>query len=115
MRISDWSSDVCSSDLAIRQARPDLRRRREFYDWLLDGPVADALRKEQPSQAQQLLEDELREPQTAVSGKVIMFGAGPGDPGLFPLKAPRAANEADVNLYDPTDRVSSGEQRCRFV
>src|SRR3546814_2752398 len=103
MRISDWSSDVCSSDLfinvvddpelssfqvpsivdrspltiaissagsapvlarrvrerieslfdhtlgslatlaagyrqAIRQARPDLRRRREFYDWLLDGP-----------------------------------------------------------------------------
>ncbi|HEY9572716.1 MAG TPA: siroheme synthase CysG [Pusillimonas sp.] len=85
---------------AIRQARPDLRRRREFYDWLLDGPVADALRKEQPSQAQQLLEDELREPQTAVSGKVILVGAGPGDPGLLTLKALRALNEADVILYD---------------
>ncbi|MGB3291110.1 MAG: siroheme synthase CysG [Burkholderiaceae bacterium] len=85
---------------AIRQARPDLRRRREFYDWLLDGPVADALRKRRPAQAQQLLEDELREPQTAIAGKVILVGAGPGDPGLLTLKALRALNEADVILYD---------------
>lgn len=91
---------------AIRQARPDLRRRREFYDWLLDGPVADALRKRQPSQAQQLLEDELREPQAAVAGKVILVGAGPGDPGLLTLKALRALNEADVILYD---RLVDGE------
>src|SRR3546814_18833582 len=26
MRISDWSSDVCSSDLSIRQAQADTRR-----------------------------------------------------------------------------------------
>src|SRR3546814_12362888 len=28
MRISDWSSDVCSSDLPARPRRPDDRRRR---------------------------------------------------------------------------------------
>src|SRR5690606_17989877 len=39
----------------IRATRPDLRRRREFYDWLLDGPVAAALRRQQPEQAEQLL------------------------------------------------------------
>src|SRR5690606_36899122 len=33
--------------LAIRRLRPNLGRRREFYDWLLDGPVASALRKQQ--------------------------------------------------------------------
>src|SRR3546814_331146 len=27
MRISDWSSDVCSSDLAVAQARADVERR----------------------------------------------------------------------------------------
>src|SRR3546814_12479409 len=77
-----WATVAAGDRRARRQARPERRRRREFYDWLLDGPVADALRKEQPSQAQQLLEDELREPQTAVSGKVILVGAGPGDPEI---------------------------------
>src|SRR5690606_25823136 len=29
---------------AIRRLRPGLQRRREFYGWLLDGPVSSALR-----------------------------------------------------------------------
>ncbi|NYT59285.1 uroporphyrinogen-III C-methyltransferase [Alcaligenaceae bacterium] len=85
---------------AIRQARPELRPRREFYDWLLDGPVAAALRRQQPEQAAQLLEQALEQPQVTVSGKVLLVGAGPGDPGLLTLKALRALNEADVILYD---------------
>src|SRR5690606_25720215 len=85
---------------AIRQARPALRPRREFYDWLLDGPVAAALRRQQPEQAEQLLQDELERTQAAVTGKVLLVGAGPGDPGLLTLKALRALNEADVILYD---------------
>ena len=85
---------------AIRKARPDLRPRREFYDWLLDGPVAAALRKQQPEQAEHLMTEALQQPQTTVSGKVLLVGAGPGDPGLLTLKALRALNEADVILHD---------------
>src|SRR5690606_14853359 len=85
---------------AIRQARPVLRPRREVYDWLLDGPVAAALRRQQSEQARQLLEEALQQPQSAVNGRVLLVGAGPGDPGLLTLKALRALNEADVILYD---------------
>jgi uroporphyrin-III C-methyltransferase/precorrin-2 dehydrogenase/sirohydrochlorin ferrochelatase len=85
---------------AIRQARPDLRRRREFYDWLLDGPVADALRARHADIAQDLLEAALQVPQAPALGKVVLVGAGPGDPGLLTLNALRALNEADVILHD---------------
>src|SRR3546814_5331494 len=40
MRISDWSSDVCSSDLAEAVAAPDARR--EVFE---EGEVAEALRQ----------------------------------------------------------------------
>ncbi|HDI78257.1 MAG TPA: uroporphyrinogen-III C-methyltransferase, partial [Desulfobacteraceae bacterium] len=33
-------------------------------------------------------------------GKVILIGAGPGDPGLITLKALKAIREADVIIYD---------------
>ena len=85
---------------SIRRLRPDLSRRREFYDWLLDGPVASALRKQQPQQAEQAFIHELEKNPADPVGKVILVGAGPGDPGLLTLKALRALNEADVILYD---------------
>lgn len=84
----------------IRQALPDLRARRAFYDWLLDGPVFQALRSGQNEQADALIEDALAQGQTLQPGKVVLAGAGPGDPGLLTLKALRALNEADVILHD---------------
>ena len=85
---------------AIRRLRPKLRQRREFYDWLLDGPVATALRKQQGLQAESELKKRLERTQPASQGKVALVGAGPGDPGLLTIKALRALNEADVILYD---------------
>jgi len=85
---------------AIRAARPELRGRREFYDWLLDGPVAAALRSQRPEEAETLLQAILQQAQQKAEGKVILVGAGPGDAGLLTLKALRALNEADVILYD---------------
>lgn len=93
---------------AIRQARPDMRGRREFYDWLMDGPVAGALRKQQTGAAEQALENALQHPQSQIQGKVVLVGAGPGDPGLLTLHALRALNEADIILYD---RLVSSEIR----
>ncbi|MBO9354996.1 uroporphyrinogen-III C-methyltransferase [Bordetella petrii] len=84
----------------IRERRPDLKQRRAFYDWLLDGPVAALLRQQQPDEAERVLDAELRAPQDAGRGSVVLVGAGPGDPGLLTLKALRALNEADVILYD---------------
>lgn len=85
---------------AIRTARPDLRRRREFYDWLMDGPVAAALRQQRIELAAATLDFALLQPEVPPAGRVILVGAGPGDPGLLTLKALRALNEADVILYD---------------
>ncbi|CAM5203285.1 Uroporphyrin-III C-methyltransferase/precorrin-2 dehydrogenase/sirohydrochlorin ferrochelatase OS=Castellaniella defragrans OX=75697 GN=HNR28_002921 PE=3 SV=1 [Castellaniella defragrans] len=85
---------------AIRAARPDLAGRRRFYDWLLDGPVLEALRCGRPSRAQALLEGALSRGETAAPGNVVLVGAGPGDPGLLTLRGLRALNEADVILYD---------------
>jgi len=85
---------------AIRRQRPGLPARRAFYDWLLDGPVAAALRRQQPAQAQEALDQALLAPEPPPQGRVTLVGAGPGDPGLLTLKALRALNEADVILYD---------------
>lgn len=94
---------------AIKRLRPNLNQRRQFYDWLLDGPVAGALRTQQPQLAEQLFEAELERLPGAPVGKVVLVGAGPGDPGLLTLKALRALNEADVILYD---RLVSAEIRA---
>ncbi|PLC55269.1 uroporphyrinogen-III C-methyltransferase [Pollutimonas nitritireducens] len=93
---------------AIRLALPDMRRRREYYDWLLDGPVAAALRKQQPQAAEQALIEKLQHQDGPTKGKVVLVGAGPGDPGLLTLSALRALNEADIILYD---RLVSDEIR----
>lgn len=84
----------------IRQRLPDLRARRQFYDWLLDGPVAAWLRRQQPARAEAALQQALRRDEPVLPGRVTLVGAGPGDPGLLTLKALRALNEADVILHD---------------
>ncbi|MDX3894197.1 siroheme synthase CysG [Pusillimonas sp.] len=85
---------------AIRRLRPGLQRRREFYDWLLDGPVSSALAAQRFDVAEQALLGELSTPEKPAVGEVLLVGAGPGDPGLLTLKALRALNEADIILYD---------------
>ena len=47
-----------------------------------------------------------------ITGKVILAGAGPGDPELITMKAARYLREADVIL---TDRLVSDEILIRHV
>jgi uroporphyrin-III C-methyltransferase/precorrin-2 dehydrogenase/sirohydrochlorin ferrochelatase len=92
--------------LDIREARQDLGARRALYDWLLDGPVLAALRCHRPEHAETLLDQALSRRVPAARGRVLLVGAGPGDPGLLTLRGLRALNEADVILHD---RLVSGE------
>ena len=75
--------------------------RRRFYDWLLDGPVAAAVRAaprtEMPTAAG---ERAVAGRPDRAPGKVTLVGAGPGDPGLLTLNALRALQDADVILHD---------------
>jgi uroporphyrin-III C-methyltransferase/precorrin-2 dehydrogenase/sirohydrochlorin ferrochelatase len=88
----------------IRVALPDLGIRRRFYDWLLNGPVAVAVRAGREADANRLMQRQLRQKAFAQPGRVTLVGAGPGDPGLLTLHAHRALQQADVIL---TDRLVS--------
>jgi len=84
----------------IRQSRKSVASRRKFYEWLLEGPVARAVRAGQTRQANRLVVKALAKPALPPSGFVSLVGAGPGDPGLLTLRALRALQCADVILTD---------------
>ena len=88
----------------IKKAMPDFAARRRFYDRLLDGTIASAVRAGREREADVLLTKELSASPETQSGKVVLVGAGPGDPGLLTLHALRALQQADVIL---TDRLVS--------
>jgi uroporphyrin-III C-methyltransferase / precorrin-2 dehydrogenase / sirohydrochlorin ferrochelatase len=83
----------------IRARLPGVAQRRQLYDRLLDGEVARLMRAGRETEAERALERALAgNPRSA--GRVVIVGAGPGDPGLLTLKALRALETADVVLYD---------------
>lgn len=84
---------------ALRARFPDPVRRRQVLEALLRGPASDALRRGDTAAAEQALEAALAEAPVA-QGRVILVGAGPGDPGLLTLRGLRALNQADVILHD---------------
>lgn len=85
----------------IRKTYRQMPTRRQFYNWLLDGPVARQLRRQQPQLAEQTLDDALASRTVSPArGQVTLVGAGPGDPGLLTMKAQRVLSEADVILHD---------------
>src|SRR5688572_21543067 len=84
----------------IRRRRPALPARRALYEWLLDGPVAQAVSAGREADADRLLERTLAADAAPGRGVVSLVGAGPGDPGLLTLRALRALRSADVILAD---------------
>ena len=76
--------------------------RRSFWERVFGGNAAKALLDGREEEARSLIEAELAEAARAEppAGRVILVGAGPGDPELLTLKAVRALKTADVILTD---------------
>jgi len=84
---------------ALRTRFPETARRRQVIETLIRGPAADALRNGDVAGAEAAFESALGQDVTP-RGRVILVGAGPGDPGLLTLRGLRALNQADVVLHD---------------
>lgn len=74
------------------------RDRRRFWDGFFDGPVAQQILNGDSNDLTAALEANLDQAEKA--GRVLLVGAGPGDPDLLTLKAMRALQTADVIVYD---------------
>ncbi len=84
----------------IRRVLPDPAARAAFYDGLVDGSVAVALRQGRAQQAEARLLARLERPAEPRQGHVTLVGAGPGATGLLTLAGLRALQRADVIVHD---------------
>lgn len=110
----------------VREQIPDMRKRRRFWEDVLQGPVAEMLYTGQEQAALAAVEKRLEQPGVDIPeyGEVYLVGGGPGDPDLLTFRALRLMQQADVVLYDrlvapaivemvrkDADRVYVGKQR----
>ncbi len=84
----------------VRAKIPDFDRRRDFWEHVLQGPIAELIFAGRRDAAEAMLEEEINEPACEPRGEVYLVGAGPGDPDLLTFKALRLMQKADVVLYD---------------
>lgn len=90
-----------------REYRPAAKRiafgaaRRAFWQEVLTGAPARAIERGDEAEGRRLIEVLICGTRPdAPAGRVILVGAGPGDPELLTLKAVRALKSADVILHD---------------
>jgi uroporphyrin-III C-methyltransferase/precorrin-2 dehydrogenase/sirohydrochlorin ferrochelatase len=76
--------------------------RRKFWEAVFEGAAAEAMLEGDEAKARALIGTAIDEAADAVParGRVLLVGAGPGDPELLTMKAIRALKAADVILYD---------------
>ncbi len=86
----------------IKQRITDVSRRRQWYDDLLDGELPRLVKQRRLEAAEQYLARAVEMTASAQrpQGRVILVGAGPGDPGLLTIQALRELQQADVIVHD---------------
>lgn len=76
--------------------------RRTFWDCIFGGEAASSILEGDENAGRAAIEAQFSgaATQSAPTGRVILVGAGPGDPDLLTLKAVRALKSADVIVHD---------------
>jgi uroporphyrin-III C-methyltransferase/precorrin-2 dehydrogenase/sirohydrochlorin ferrochelatase len=87
---------------AVAEKLPAGGARRKFWEGVFDGAASEAALAGEDAEARRLMGEAIEAAVRAetAQGRVLLVGAGPGDPELLTLKAVRALKEADVILYD---------------
>ena len=83
----------------VKALMPDLADRQRFWARILGAKDLTAQLAISPEALEQKVEAEL-EGRDETAGKVILVGAGPGDPDMLTTAARRALHAADVIVYD---------------
>ncbi len=86
----------------VAERLPAGRARRKFWEAIFDGDASEAVLSGDEADARRLIGQAIEKAaaQQATPGRVLLVGAGPGDPDLLTLKAVWALKAADVILYD---------------
>jgi uroporphyrin-III C-methyltransferase/precorrin-2 dehydrogenase/sirohydrochlorin ferrochelatase len=86
----------------VAERLPAGRARRKFWEAIFDGDASEAVLSGEEADARRLIGEAIEKAalQQAAPGRVLLVGAGPGDPDLLTLKAVWALKAADVILYD---------------
>lgn len=87
----------------IRQQRPCLSARRQFYEWLIRGPVLQYIRNGDNAAATRCLETALQHAHIPLAGQTTHITIISDDPGDITLHTLRALNQADCIFHD--DRI----------
>jgi len=76
--------------------------RRKFWEAVFEGAAAEAMLEGDEAKAKELIGAAIEQAAETrhAQGRVLLVGAGPGDPELLTMKAVRALKAADVILYD---------------
>jgi uroporphyrin-III C-methyltransferase / precorrin-2 dehydrogenase / sirohydrochlorin ferrochelatase len=87
---------------AVADKVPSGTRRRKFWEAVFEGAAAEAMLEGDEEKAKALIGEAIEAAASTrhVQGRVLLVGAGPGDPELLTMKAVRALKAADVILYD---------------
>lgn len=88
--------------IKVKQTLPDVDRRREFWEKMLEGLVAEYVFAHKDDLAEKELESQLNDyaSQKSQVGEVYLVGGGPGDPDLLTFRALRLMQKADVIVHD---------------
>jgi uroporphyrin-III C-methyltransferase/precorrin-2 dehydrogenase/sirohydrochlorin ferrochelatase len=86
----------------VAERLPSGPPRRKFWEAVLEGAAAEAMLEGDEDKARALIGKAIEEAaeKPAPRGRVLLVGAGPGDPELLTMKAIRALKAADVIFYD---------------
>ena len=94
-RLSRWAEAAKQWRAQLKQQVEDFGQRRAFWQRFVAAAWADADREPHDEDFQALLGDQHEE-----RGRVVLVGAGPGDPELLTVKAVQALQRATVILHD---------------